>query len=203
MEIISLDKIREYIKSGLIKENIHPDNENIRIYNYTHECQFDRKWDEVTTTCRGLIMNILTGKIIARPFPKFFNLQEHLDVFKKELPTEEPIITEKVDGSLGILYWLKTKKLCLRCGSLESENCINNEEHEFSMLPWIATRGSFTSDQAIWATGWFRRNVDYSNLPKDITLLFEIIYKENRIVKSNTVVCNVFLASFKIRQKFQ
>lgn len=170
METINLDKIKEYIEKGLIKETTHPDDEKIKIYNYTHECQFDRKWDEITTTCRGLIINTLTGNVLARPFPKFFNLQEHLDVFKKELPDEEPIITEKLDGSLGILYWLNSE-------------------------PWIATRGSFTSEQALWATAWFRKNVDHANLPKDITLLFEIIYNENRIVVNYDFEGLVFLAA--------
>ena len=169
MESIRLEKISEYVKSGLINENKHPVNPDIRIYNYTHECQFDRKWDEVTTTCRGLIMNVLSGKILARPFEKFFNLQEHLDVYKKELPSEEPIVTEKLDGSLGILYWIND-------------------------TPWISTRGSFESEQALWATAWFRKNVDYSNLPKDITLLFEIIYNENRIVVNYDFEGLVYLA---------
>ena len=169
MNNIDLNKIQEYIRLGLINENTHPEDERIKIFNYSHTCQFDRKWDEITRMCRGLIVNIETGEILARPFEKFFNVQEHTDVFNKEIPNEEPVITEKLDGSLGILYWL-------------------NDE------PWITTRGSFVSDQALWATDWFRRNVDYSSLPKDITLLFEIIYKENRIVVNYNFEGLVYLA---------
>ncbi|KKL25622.1 hypothetical protein LCGC14_2403460, partial [marine sediment metagenome] len=171
MNNIDLNKIQEYIRLGLINENTHPEDERIKIFNYSHTCQFDRKWDEITRMCRGLIVNIETGEILARPFEKFFNVQEHTDVFNKEIPNEEPVITEKLDGSLGILYWL-------------------NDE------PWITTRGSFVSDQALWATDWFRRNVDYSSLPKDITLLFEIIYKENRIVVNYDFEGLVLLGAF-------
>lgn len=47
----------------------------------------------------------------------------------------------------------------------------------------MATRGSFASDQALWATQHLRAHAtrrDLSALPDDITLLFEIIYPENR-----------------------
>ena len=70
---MDLEKIKQYVEQGLISENIHPEDENVRIYNYTPEVQFDRKWDDTTIMCRGLILNIKTGEILARPFEKFFN----------------------------------------------------------------------------------------------------------------------------------
>ena len=45
---MDLEKIKQYVEQGLISENIHPEDENVRIYNYTPEVQFDRKWDDVT-----------------------------------------------------------------------------------------------------------------------------------------------------------
>jgi RNA ligase len=62
-----------------------------------------------------------------------------------------------MDGSLGILYR-------------------ENEAYR------IATRGSFDSDQAIWATDFLSREFNLWKLPPSITLLFEIIYPDNRIV---------------------
>lgn len=168
--MFDLGKIKNYIESGLISETIHPEDSDLSIFNYTPKCQFDRKWDDVTMQCRGLILNNKTGEVLARPFEKFFNLQEHLEVFKKELPNEEPVITTKYDGSLGILIWL-------------------NDE------PWISTRGSFSSEQALWATDWFRKNIDYKNLPRDLTLLWEIIYDQNRIVIKYDFEGLVFLAA--------
>lgn len=147
--------ILPYIEKKLVSEQVHPENENLRIFNYTQMCQFSQEWDEVTRACRGLIIDVSTGEVIARPFPKFFN---YMEMVNKEmpLPTGKMIIQDKLDGSLGILY-------------------------ELNGLPHIATRGSFTSDQALWATEWYRKNVNI--LPnKGETNLFEIIYPANRIV---------------------
>lgn len=148
--------IQPYIEQQLVNEQVHPENKDLHIFNYTQHCQFSKEWNEITKQCRGLIIDMKTGEVIARPFPKFFNYQEHI-ANNWEIPQDSPfVVTEKIDGSLGILY-------------------------EMNGQPWIATRGSFTSDQAIWATDWYRKNVGY--LPeKGKTELFEIIYPENRIV---------------------
>lgn len=102
--------------------------------------------------CRGLVTNS-KGEIIARPFKKFFNYEEHKP---EEIPNEEFVVYEKLDGSLGILF---------------------NYQEE-----WIlATRGSFTSPQAIKGIELLKK-YKYKYLPTDCTYLFEIIYPENRIV---------------------
>ncbi len=124
------------------------------IWNYNQRCQFARAWDEYTKMARGLITDS-EGNVIAKPFGKFFNLGES----EQRLPASNPFIYPKFDGSLGILYWDGIK-------------------------PCIATRGSFGSDQAIWATEWIRKmypeaNEDFSGA---LTYLFEIIYPQNRIV---------------------
>lgn len=155
MKTPTYTEIKPYIDEGLISMCPHPEDEKICIFNYTQVCQFAGKWDDITRQCRGLIMNIETGEVLARPFPKFFNYQEHV-AKGWEIPSETPVVTEKLDGSLGILYALNGK-------------------------PWIATRGSFVSDQAKWATDWWRKNVNAMPEPF-VTHLFEIIYPENRIV---------------------
>lgn len=130
---------------------------DLLIWNYNNPCQFDKAWDEYTMQCRGLITD-LEGNIIARPFKKFFNLGEHESAQMADLPTDPPIIYEKLDGSLGIQYY-DGDKVC------------------------IATRGSFTSDQALWATEWMKKQIiDRSDFNEKFTYLYEIIYPENRIV---------------------
>jgi len=112
-------------------------------------------WNEVTLQCRGFIINKDTEEIVARPFPKFFNRHEpDAPVFPPMTPVE---VTDKADGSLGILY--RTPE-----GSA------------------ISTRGSFTSDQAIHAT--YLLNTKYADVDfgNRATYLFEIVYPENRIV---------------------
>ena len=106
---------------------------------------------------RGLIVDI-DGNVVARPWPKFFNYgQEGCDQIDPDLPVE---VTDKADGSLGILY-------------LEPDG-----------TPRIATRGSFDSEQAKLATKWIQEmssDLD-TEFAKHWTFLFEIIYPENRIV---------------------
>lgn len=155
----TIDKAK-YLDTKLVDEKSHPTFPLV-IYNYTPECQFSKAWDDVTKMCRGLIVHKDTRDIIARPFSKFFNYEEHVTLGEK-LPDEVPHVYAKFDGSLGILYWW-------------------NDE------PYIATRGSFTSDQALWASEWIRSGGAYvwtQKLDKRYTYLFEIIYPENRIVVS-------------------
>lgn len=157
MKIPTYEAILPYIDAGLISEQSHPDDPAVRIFNYTQKCQYAGAWDPVTMACRGLILNVQNGEIIARPFGKFFNYQEHLEK-GLPIPANEPFtIHEKLDGSLGILYELHGK-------------------------PWIATRGSFQSEQALWATTWWREHVGIMPQAPNETALFEIIVPWNRIV---------------------
>jgi RNA ligase len=101
--------------------------------------------------CRGLVTDD-KGNIIARPFRKFFNMEE-----KRHTPTHDFNVYEKMDGSLGIFFYY------------------NGE-------PVFATRGSFTSDQAIKGKEILNKyNWKYGTY-EGYTYLFEIIYPENRIV---------------------
>jgi hypothetical protein len=139
----------------------------LRIYNYTQHAQYAQKWGGAIDFCRGLIVDD-DNNIVARPFKKFHNLQTTNipETWEENLPQTSPTITKKYDGSLGIYYWY---------GGYEG----------------IATRGSFTSPQALWATNWYLKhrkiqhgdgygmNIDW---PIETTTLFEIIYPENRIV---------------------
>ena len=149
--MISLDVLEKYYQDGLLLRQTHP-NYDLTIWNYSPKVQYDRLWDDITIQCRGLVTNS-EGKIVARPFKKFFNYEEHSP---EEIPNEDFVVYEKLDGSLGILF---------------------NYQDE-----WIlATRGSFTSPQAIKGKEILSKH-DISALRKDNTLLFEIIYPENRIV---------------------
>ena len=143
----TLDK---YVEDGwLIKQN-HP-LLPLTIYNYSQATQYEGKWDEITLGCRGLILDD-NGKVIARPFSKFFNLEEN-----RHSPTETFTVYEKLDGSLGIVFWY------------------NDEWH-------LASRGSFTSEQAIRGKAMLDSKYNTNFLSSEFTYLFEIIYPENRIV---------------------
>ena len=146
-----LDILEKYHKDGLLHKQTHP-KYDLTIWNYSPRVQYEKLWDDITIQCRGLVTNS-KGEIIARPFKKFFNYEEHN---LEDIPNEDYVVYEKMDGSLGILF---------------------NYENEWIM----ATRGSFTSPQAIKGKEILNRH-DISAWRKDNTYLFEIIYPENRIV---------------------
>lgn len=124
----------------------------LTILNYTQRAQFDWRWNEQTVQCRGLIVDS-SWNVVSRPFRKFFSV----DQYQGEIPREPFQVFEKLDGSLGILY------------RVDGE-------------PFIASRGSFTSEQALRASDILRRKYRDVQLDDSLTYLFEIIYPENRIV---------------------
>lgn len=145
------------IEAGLVTRKQHPDLP-LSIYTYTRTAQYSRQWTNATIRCRGLIADDVTGEIVAWPFPKFFNVGEHGHGFDyaPPLPDEPFEVYDKVDGSLGIIFWYAGR--------------------------WhAASKGSFTSEQAQWAQAWIDRH-DTNALWPETTYLAEIIYPGNRIV---------------------
>ena len=166
---MDIDILENYREKRLICKQNHP-RLPLLIWNYTPLCQYERKWDSITKICRGLITD-LEGKIVGKPFPKFFNYEE-----KQHVPTDKWQVYEKVDGSLGIII---------------------NYEGEIV----IATRGSFTSDQAKYAKELFDdtccgiHTYDVEIKP-GWTYLTEIIYPANRVVCSYTDEKLVLLGAY-------
>lgn len=163
--MIPIDLIKQDIDGGYISRRKHPEAD-LWILNYSHKTQIEGAWNSASILCRGLIVDS-EWNVVERPFLKFFNLNQWAAISDKtELLYGVPYknlfdgpfeITEKADGSLGILY--------------------------YDGKDWaIATRGSFTSEQAIKGTEILREK--YGEIYPDITrtYLFEIVYPENRIV---------------------
>ena len=144
-----LEKLNKYYEDGLLYKQVHP-SLPLTIWNYTEKVQYETLWDEVTLMCRGLVTDD-TGDIVATPFKKFFNIEEG-----KFEPTEKFEVYEKMDGSLGIVFWYRGQ--------------------------WVvATRGSFTSDQSIKGAELLKKyNTDI--MFRHLTFCFEVLYKNNRIV---------------------
>lgn len=158
--VLPIDLLNKHMEDGVIRRQVHPEFPELWIYNYTEQAQFNRIWDDATNVCRGLIVHE-DGEVLARGFNKFHNLNtDYIDATKEEnLPQGEvPLVTTKLDGSLGILY------------------------HHYGYR--VATRGSFASQQAQWATAWYDNHMKTNPpaWPADCTPVFEIIYPENRIV---------------------
>jgi RNA ligase len=161
-------KLKEHLMNGVVRSQTHP-TLPLTIFNYTEQAQIHGIWDSCTTKCRGLVVDNQQN-VIARGFDKFFNAEEKASPgvtwadYIQRYATGVPEVTKKLDGSLGILY-------------------------RYQGRVGIATRGSFTSDQALWATNWYLKHVSeearkgwLSEWPEGYTPVFEIIYRANRIV---------------------
>ena len=152
-ELFREGELYSMIQQGYVSVRDHLEYP-LRIYNYTDKAQYDQVWNSVTTNCRGLIVDY-DGNIVARGFPKFFNYGQP---GAAEIDLRDYVeVTDKMDGSLGIMYQTP--------GGYA-----------------IATRGSFHSDQASHATLLFNLLYGDFEVEPGWTPLFEIIYPDNRIV---------------------
>lgn len=167
-----IEELNRLYDNGLLHKQFHPTYPLI-IWNYSPRVQYEKLWTPLLMRCRGLVTDI-EGNIIARPFNKFFNYEEYLKNSPEMIPNESFEVFEKMDGSLGILF---------------------NYKNEWIM----ATRGSFTSEQAIEGMGILVNNYDTTELLPYNTYLFEIIYPENRIVVEYDKKMLVLLAAFETK----
>lgn len=147
---------RDAVARKLIKVQTHPKLPYL-IHNYTDAATWEQAWTPATLACRGLITHAETGEVLARPWEKFFNLDQ------PQAPLlgldERVVVADKLDGSVGILYPLPDGGYA------------------------VATRGSFASDQALWATArWQAEYADRFAPNPAWTYLFEIVYDDNRVV---------------------
>jgi len=175
-------ELTRLVDAGYINQRWHP-SLPICIYNYGPSAQFDQYWPHEICACRGLIADA-DENIISRPMYKFFNLNQPSTIIMPPTFTEpggaqqnvmvdpdyllffkkvgyDMSITRKMDGMMGILW---------------------NYQDQWG----IATRGSFESDGAKFATEKWQKFVKYGAakdfVPAGWTLIFEIIAKHLRIV---------------------
>jgi RNA ligase len=134
----------------------HPEFPHLAIFKYSLNCVIERNWNDFTLIARGLILDLLNKTVVATPFTKFFNHGE-MEAGSKSIIEPEFTATEKMDGSLGIMFYYEDKFR-------------------------FATAGSFISEQADWAEQWAFNNMPLDKMDRTNTYLFEIIYYENKIV---------------------
>lgn len=160
------DELNGLYDEGLLEKQTHP-TLPLTIWNYSPKVQIDRLWhtNELLGKCRGLVTDT-EGNIVARPFKKFFNYGE-LD------PDTIPIlpfqIFEKMDGSLGILFYYLGEVVFASRGSFTSEQSVKGREimEKYNM--------TLLGDKDVYEA------MGYKSI-KDYTLMCEIIYPSNRIV---------------------
>jgi len=164
--------LNEYKSKGWLISQTHP-TLPLTIWNYSRTTEYDGRWDEITTQCRGLVTDDETGEIVARPFRKFWNMEE-----KKHKATKTFEVFEKLDGSLIIAFWYKEQWV-------------------------IASKGSFISDQCETAAKMINDSAELIHgmgvLDKRNTYLWEVIYTENRVVVTYDFEGLVLLAAFNTK----
>ena len=152
-----------YLETRLVDVATH-DEFPLQMLTYGREAVHTNNWDVVIRKCRGIIFNIETGEIVARPFFKFFNLgtagmpetNPSNWEFDGNTTMGAPEVWEKMDGFLATMYEYKDRQ-------------------------YIASKGSFHSTHAKWATAWYRENVK-GVWPEGYTPVFEGICSSLRIV---------------------
>ena len=161
--LFTCEEFESEVANGYVRVRSDPAG-SMWIANYSQKAVVESHWNEVTENCRGLIYDG-DFNLVARSWRKFFNYSQ---AEAGDLDMSAPVeVTDKRDGSLGIIH-------------LDSAGNVR-----------VASRGSFESDQAIWATKWINENWPFVRDKHDPTLywalknftyLVEIIYPSNRIV---------------------
>lgn len=148
IDTFELEKMHE---AKLLEKQVHP-TLPLTIWNYAQTVQFSGEWTETLRVCRGLVTDN-EGNVVARPFKKFFNLEE-----KRHVASNNYTIWSKEDGSLGIIF-------------------------SYRGVWHICTRGSFVSDQSKKGREILEKIEGWDKfLVEGNTYLFEIVYPENKIV---------------------
>ena len=136
----------------------------ISSFNFTRNAFFGKHWDEITTTARGLFVDTNTGKIVARGYKKFFNINEkretELEHLLVKFKDQKITLYKKENGFLGIMSW------------------VNNEM-------FLASKSTNQGEFA----GYFKTLYEQSDIDKikvekylrenDVTLVWEVIDIEN------------------------
>tara|TARA_R110000744_G_scaffold32503_3_gene76075 strand:+ start:6243 stop:7304 length:1062 start_codon:yes stop_codon:yes gene_type:complete len=175
MKQINIELIREYEANKLVMCQSHP-SLPLLIWNYTQTCQFEQAWDDVTLVCRGLITDT-DGNIICRGFDKFFNHDEPKGKFASSW--KQPFTAyEKLDGSYINIFYYEGQVL-------------------------VSSRGSFTSDQALWAMEFVNSNLlefthFFDKYGGDVTLMCELIHPNNRIVVNYDTTFELVLTGWRL-----
>jgi len=179
------------IEDGLVRRQVDPTG-TLAILNYTEAAVYGRQWNDVTEQCRGLIYNVTTGEVVARPYRKFFNYGEYKPYQAPTNRWQAFKATHAAKAWMRPLVRLRPARMVERHPLDLSARAEVTDKADGSLAvrfmaadgrPAIATRGSFTSDQAVHATAVYRDRYEGKWNPRGgVTYLLEIVYPANRIV---------------------
>lgn len=140
---------------------------NISSFNFTEKAFYDKVWDEQTTKSRGLYLDTLKGKVVARAYDKFFNINERPETkfdmlqYKLQFPVTAYV---KENGFLGIVSY---------------------NEYEDDLL--IASKSTLDSQFALWFRKMLYEKVSTENIQEmkkyikehNVSFVFECVDMKN------------------------
>lgn len=147
--------------TALVKPSFHPRLPLI-LLNYTpvaHNVlhQHPSGWTKTLRLCRGIVFS-RRQKLVALPFPKFFNDEEMEET--RNLPDLPFVATLKHDGHLGIIFEYQGEIVATTRGSFKSRTAVLANE---KMVPTIGSA---------WG----------ESFPKNVTVLVEIIHPDTKVI---------------------
>ena len=140
---------------------------NISSFNFTNKAFYDKVWDEQTTKARGLYLDTMKGKVAARAYDKFFNINERPETkfdmlqYKLQFPITAYV---KENGFLGIVSY---------------------NEYEDDLF--VASKSTIDSQFAQWFKDMLYEKVSSENLIKmkefikenNVSFVFECVDMKN------------------------
>lgn len=140
---------------------------NISSFNFTNKAFYDKVWDEQTTKARGLYLDTMKGKVAARAYDKFFNVNERPETkfdmlqYKLQFPVTAYV---KENGFLGIVSY---------------------NEYEDDLF--IASKSTIDSQFAQWFREMLYEKVSSENIEKmkefikehNVSFVFECVDMKN------------------------
>lgn len=140
---------------------------NISSFNFTNKAFYDKVWDEQTVKARGLYLDTMKGRVAARAYTKFFNINERPETkfdmlqYKLQFPVTAYV---KENGFLGIVSY---------------------NEYEDDLF--IASKSTIDSEFAQWFKDMLYEKVSSENLVKmkeyikdnNVSFVFECVDMKN------------------------
>ncbi len=141
--------------------------DNISSFNFTKQAFYDKVWDEQTVKARGLYIDTVKGKVVARSYEKFWNINERpetkFDMLQNKL--QFPITAYvKENGFLGIVSY-----------------------DEYNDDLFVASKSTIDSEFAQWFKDMLYEKVSSDNLMKmkefikenNVSFVFECVDMKN------------------------
>lgn len=114
--------IEQYIEEGLLIRQWHS-SLPLQILNYSRKCEYEEFWNDITKSCRSLILD-KDYKLVCGNMSKFWNFYQHSDEDKekivKRMNSGKFIVQTKWDGTLGTIFEYNGQIVCASKGSFDS-----------------------------------------------------------------------------------